>query len=152
MRGVAAVLAKLVRRQLAHVGEPLLDKLNGVFVGFFKVIRAIIKTVAPVEAEPVDVLLDRLHELGILLGGIGVVHAQVADPAEVLRRAEVDGQGLAVADVEVAVRLGREAGVDLHPGELAALCDVFLYKSVDKVSGVLFHGVSPFCRLAAFTD
>ena len=56
-----------------------------------------------------------------------------------LRRAEVDVQGLAVADMQIAVGLRRETGVDLHPGEPAALGDILLNKGVDKVSGVLFH-------------
>ena len=47
--------------------------------------------------------------------------------------AEVNDQGLAVADMEVAVGLGRETGVYLHPGAAAALGDVLLNELVNKV-------------------
>ena len=80
-----------------------------------------------------DILLDSVYELGVLLGGVGVVHAQVADAAELLSRAEVDDQRLAVADVEIAVGLGRETGVDLHPGKPSAGSDVLRDKFVNKV-------------------
>ena len=84
-----------------------------------------------------DILLDRVDILGVLLGGVGVVHAQVADAAEALGRGEVDGQGLAVADVQIAVRLGREARMHLHAVAAIALLQVFLHKFFDKVSGLV---------------
>ena len=88
-----------------------------------------------------DILLDGVHELGVLLGGVSVVHAQVADPAELLGRTEVDDEGLAVADMQVAVGLGREAGVDLHPGAAAPLGNILLDELVDKVLALsLFQG------------
>ena len=137
--GVAAVLAELVGRELADIGQTLLDQLDRELVGLLKIVRAVVEAVAPVEAQPVDVLLDRVDELGILLGGVGVVHAEVAQAAEMLGRAEVDRQRLAVADVQIAVRLGREAGVHRHALKLTAGGDVLLYKSVNEISGVVFH-------------
>ena len=80
-----------------------------------------------------DILLDSVYELGVLLGGVGVVHAQVADAAELLSRAEVDDQRLAVADVKIAVGLGGKTGVDLLPGKASAGGDVLRDKFVDKV-------------------
>src|SRR5690606_29480918 len=44
--------------------------------------------------------------------GVRVVEAQVTDAAVVARQAEVDGYALGVADVQVTVRLGREARDD----------------------------------------
>jgi hypothetical protein len=55
--------------------------------------------------DGVDVLL-------LFLLGVGVVEAQVADAAVVLRQAEVQADALGMADVQVAVGLGREAGAD----------------------------------------
>jgi len=60
-------------------------------------------------AEPLDVGHDRVDVLDLLGVGVGVVEAQVAQPAEVLCDAEVDGDRLRVADVKVAVRLRWEA-------------------------------------------
>ena len=113
--GVAAVVLELLGGQLADVGQALLDEVHGQLVGLLKVVGAVEEAVAPVEAQPVDVLLDGVHVLRVLLGGVGVVHAQVADAAEFLGGAEVDGQGLAVADVEIAVGLRGEPGVDRFP-------------------------------------
>ncbi len=65
--------------------------------------------VAPVEAEPAHVLLDRLDVLDVLGLRVRVVEAQVADAALVLQGdPEVQAAGLGVADVQIAVRLGRE--------------------------------------------
>ena len=47
--------------------------------------------------------------------------------------AEVDAQGLAVADVQIAVGLRRETGVDGHSLELTTLCDVLVDKVQNKV-------------------
>src|SRR5213080_2838825 len=69
---------------------------------------------APVEAEPADVLLDRLDVLLLFLDRVGVVEAQVATPAELLSDPEVERDRLGVTDMEVSVRLGREACHDLR--------------------------------------
>jgi hypothetical protein len=74
---------------------------------------------APVEAEPADVCLDRVDVLLLFLDRVGVVEAQVAVTADLLRDPEVERDRLRVADVEVAVRLGREARSDLRDPALA---------------------------------
>ncbi len=68
---------------------------------------------APVEAEPAHVALDGVDIFLLFLGRIGVVEAQVAAPAELLGDAEVEADRFGVADMEVAVGLGRKAGDDL---------------------------------------
>ena len=138
---VSAVGLELLRRQLADIGQALFDEQDGLAVVLLKVIRAVEEPIAPVEAQPVDVLLDGLYELLVLLGGVGVVHPQVAQAVVFLRRAEVDGQGLAVADVQIAVRLRRKTGVDGHSLELTTLCDVLVDEIQDKVfAGFLRYG------------
>ena len=137
---VPAVFAELLRRQFAHIGKPFLDELHGVFVILLEVVRAEEKPVAPVKAKPVDVLLNGLNELVVLLGGVRVVHAQVADAAEFFGRSEIDAQCLAVADVQIAVRLRRETGVDGLAGETAARREIGFDKGFDKVFGI-FHSV-----------
>lgn len=47
--------------------------------------------------------------------------------------AEVDAQGLAVADVQIAVGLRRETGVNGQSLEPATLCDVLVDKVQNKV-------------------
>ena len=130
---IAAVGAELLGRQLTDIGQALVDQLEGVLQGLFKIIGAIVETVAPVEAQPVDILLNGIHVLGVLLGGVGIVHTQVAQSAVLLGSAEVDAQSLAVADMEIAVRLGRETGVNSHTLELTTLCDVLVDKIMNEV-------------------
>ena len=89
-----------------------------------------------------DILLNGLDELVVLLGGVRVVHAQVADAAEFLGRAEIDAQRLAVTDVQVAVRLGREAGVDGLAGETAARREIGFDKGFNKVFGIIHSVIS----------
>ena len=66
----------------------------------------------PLKAQPAHVVLDGGDELGVFLGRIGVVEAQVADAAELAGDAEVQADRLGMADVQVAVGFGRETGVD----------------------------------------
>ena len=85
------------------------------------------------------VLLNGIDILGVLLGGVGIIHAQVADAAKMLSGAEIYGQRLAVADVEIAVRLRREAGVNLHPIAALPLGEILLNKGLDEISCCFFH-------------
>src|SRR5205085_714501 len=81
-----------------------------------EVVRGEMLMRAPFEAEPAHRFLDRIDVLLLLLGGIGVVEAQMAAPAVLGGEAEVEADRLRVAEMQVAVRLGREAGDDLlHP-------------------------------------
>ena len=90
-----------------------------------------------------DVLLDGLDVFGVLLGGVGVVHAEVADAAEALSRAEVYYQRLAVAYVQITVRLGREARVHLLTLEPAAGGDVLGDELLYKIAGSFVHVLHP---------
>ncbi len=67
-----------------------------------------------IEAQPAHHLDDRLDVLHLLLLGVGVVEAHVADAAVLLGEAEVQADRLGVADVQVAVGLRREARADLR--------------------------------------
>src|SRR5262249_11753388 len=104
-----AGLAQLLERQVVHVRLARLDELYGPLVELLEVVAGVIEVPAPVEAEPADVAHDRVDVLLTLLGRIGVVEAQVAVSVELLRHAEVEADRLGVADVQVAVRLGRKA-------------------------------------------
>jgi hypothetical protein len=74
------------------------------------------EVLAPVEAEPADVGLDCVDVLLLLLDWIGVVEAQVAAATELGGDAEVQADRLGMADMQVAVRLGRETGTVPPPG------------------------------------
>ena len=55
-------------RQVVDVGLALLDQLHGAVVELLEVVRGVVQLASvPVEAEPADVLLDRLDVLDVLL-------------------------------------------------------------------------------------
>ena len=86
------------------------------------------------------IFLGSVNILGVFPGGVRVVHTQVADAAVLLGGAEIYDKRLAVADVQIAVRLGREAGVHLHPGKSSALGKILVDKVFNKIFAYLFHG------------
>ena len=80
-----------------------------------------------------DIVLDGVHEFRVLFRRVRIVKAQVAKAPELFGGAKIDGQGLAVADVQIAVRLRGETGVDGHALVLSAGGDVLLNESMDEV-------------------
>ena len=68
---------------------------------------------SPTVAEPAHVVLNRIDILLLFLGWVGVVEPQVTTPGKLLRDAEIQGNGFGMADVQVAVRLRREASHNL---------------------------------------
>ena len=91
----------------------------------------------PFKAQPAHVLLDGIDVLGVFLGRVGVVEAQVHRAAKLLADAEVQVDGLGVAKVQIAVGLGREAGAD---GGVPARGQVLSDDLADEV--VLFQRVA----------
>src|SRR5205085_11978308 len=91
---------------------------------FVEIIRGIERRAAevlvrPAIDQPVDVRHDGLDVFGLFFRGIRVVHPDVAKAAELMRNAEIEADGLGMADVEITVRLRREPGLD--PGVLSGL-------------------------------
>ena len=125
---VAPVGAHLLGRLLVHVGVAGFDQMFRRAVHEIEVVagevlmrlrhagvgRVVGKAVVP--AEPLHAFTDGVDVLLLFLLGVGVVKAQVAHAAVVPGQAEVQPDALGVADVQVAVGLGREAGAD--PGRV----------------------------------
>ena len=78
MGQVTSVFLELFGGQFAHVGMTVLDQCFRQLVGLFKIVGAVVETVAPVEAQPMDIFFDGIYEFSIFLCGIGIVHTQVA--------------------------------------------------------------------------
>src|SRR5439155_10083400 len=92
------------------------DQMLGPFVELLEIVRGVMEVAAPIEAEPAHVALDRVDVFLLLPGRVGVVKAQMATPAKLLRHPEIEADRLGVADMEIAVGLGRKPGDDLaHP-------------------------------------
>ena len=115
--GLAGVLAAvglhLLAGQVVHIRLALFDQQLGVFIALVEIVAAVVHAAVGDGAQPLQILLDAVDILHILVGGVGVVKAQVELAAVLLGDGVVDVDGLRAADVQIAVGLGREAGVDL---------------------------------------
>ena len=148
LRQGAAVFAHLLLRQLVHVRKAAANQVHGVLIALFVVFRCEEQPAVPGKAQPADVVHDAFDELRFLLGGVGIVKAEVAQPAIALRGDEIDVHGLGVADVQVAVGFRREAG--MHPSAVLAGADVLVDKVPDKIASQrfgVFHGKSSLSAL-----
>lgn len=65
------------------------------------------------KSKPVDNIPDGLKVLLSLAGRVGIVVSQITLPTVVFGKTKVDGNGLAVTDVQVSVGLGRESRDDI---------------------------------------
>ena len=129
----AAMFADFVGRQVADVRLAGLDQLHGPLVNLLEIVGGVVEPVLPIEAQPADVLHDRVDVLDVFFAGVGVVEPQVAQAAELLGDAEVQADRLGVADVQIAVGLGRETGI--HPPAVFAGAIVLLDDRADEVGG-----------------
>ena len=106
------MLPDLVRGEVIHVCLAGPHKLSRPGIQLLEVVRRVVQVLAPVEAQPAHVGLDGVDVLLLLPGRVRVVEPQVAAPAGLRRDAEVEADRLGMADMEVPVGLGREAGDD----------------------------------------
>ena len=138
----AAVYTHFLSRLIVHIGHAAADHVAGDFVQAGEEIGGIVE-VGPVIAQPVDVVLDGQHELGVLLGRVGVVKAQVAQAAVFAGDAKVDAQRLGMADMQIAVRLGRETGVYLFRASAGQVGVDKLFDKIARFFLSVFHERSP---------
>ena len=143
LRGRAFLLRDFLASLLIYVSLALFDEPHGEVPELLEIVGGIIY-IAPLEAEPFDVFLNGVDVFGVFLLGVGVVEAQVAHAAKLLRHAEVHANGLGMTNVEIAVRLGRETcletAVILTVGQVAR--NDLLY----KVQVRLFFWCNVFCH------
>ena len=100
-------------------------------------VRFVIPRLAPVKTQPFDGVDDGVDVFHLLFFRVGVVKPQVAHATVVARQAEVEADALGVADVQVAIGLGREAGADFGGVQLAS----GLMRRVARAAGPAAAGV-----------
>ena len=135
----AAVFAHLVGIQIADEGLAGLDQLDGPVMQLVEVIGGVAFLAGPLEAQPLDIGLDRVDVFLVFLGRVGVVETQVALAAELLGQAEIQADALGVTDVQVTVGLRREAGDDL--GVLATV-QIGLDDGAQEIRGFFDGGLA----------
>ena len=99
-------------RLVVHVGLAGTDQIFGPLVELIEIIGRVKEILAPIKSEPAHVALDGVDIFLRFLGRIGIVVAQITVAAEFLGHAEIQANRLGVPDMQVAVRLRREAGHD----------------------------------------
>ena len=97
---------------VVHIGFPGADQMFGPGVKLLKVIRRVVKVLAPIEAQPADVTLDGIDEKLLFLHRVRVVKTQMARAAKFAGDAEIQTDRLGMSQVQKPVRVRREAGDD----------------------------------------
>ena len=137
LRRCPFLLGDLLARLFVNVCLAFLDEPYGKVPKLLEIVGGIID-VAPMETEPLDVLLDSFDVFRVLLLRICVVKTQIADTAILLRDTEVHADGFGMTDVEVAVWFWRETC--LQTSVVFAGFQVGLYYLFDKVQTFLLFG------------
>ena len=104
----ATVLPYFVAGLAVDVRLSLRNQFNRVRVQLIEVVGGEMQT-GPFEAQPSDVRLDGVDVLDVFLRRVRVVEPEVAGAAVVPGHAEIQADRLGMADVEIAVGLGRKA-------------------------------------------
>ena len=126
----AAVFANFIGGEVVDVRFAIFDQFDCPFVELVEIIGRIEQPV-PLEAEPIHVSLDGLDVFRFFFLGIGIVEAKVGTSAKFVGQAEVNADGFRVADVQVAVGLGRKTR--LHTAVVLVGLEVFENNVADKV-------------------
>ena len=123
---VTAVRSHLVGTLLVDVGQARIDQRFRGAVHEIEIVAGVVEMAdavrLPVEPQPLDGVEDAVDILLLFLLRVGVVEAQVADAAVLGREPEVQRDAFRMTDVQIAVRLGREAGAD--PGRIGGASGV----------------------------
>ena len=107
----AATLGNLFLGLVVNIGQAALYELFCPFVELIEIVGSV-KLFFPLETEPLDVFFDGIHVFGVFFCGVGIVVAEIGLAAIFLCKAEVDAKALGVPQMQVAIRLRREAGED----------------------------------------
>ena len=95
---------------LVNIGTALLDQPNGKIPKLLEIVAGIVD-VSPLETKPLDIVLDALDIFCILLNGVGVIEAQITCTTIFLGKSEIDSNSLGVSDVQIAIWLWWETGL-----------------------------------------
>ena len=126
----------LLGGEVAHVGVAVGYILFGYFVKLIVIVGGKHQSVV-LEAEPFKRLYDGVNILVVLFCGVGIVHAEVDFSVILFLHAEVDGERLYMADVQVAVGFGRKADFDFVADSFKLACGkLFVYNLLYKVGSL----------------
>jgi len=102
---------------------------------------------APIEAEPTHIGLNRVDIFLLFLGRVGIVEAQVAATAEFLGHTEIEADRFRMANMEIAIGFG---GKSRNHTFDASRIKIAANNIADEVTGCLFGTCLRLVHLIAF--
>ena len=99
---------------MAHVCSVLSDQLLGQFIQSIEVVTRV-SDGHRLETQPFHDILDRFKILLLLTRRVGIIVSQIALASMILGETKVDGDGFAVADVQVSIGLGGKSRHNIIP-------------------------------------
>ena len=127
----SAVLPHLIRTEFIHVSKTLFDQLQRHLVEGLKVIRGIIFAVTPIKPQPMDIFFDGIDIFHVFFYRIGVIVAQVGQPAIIFSHAEVNAESFGMTNMQIAVGFRWKAG--MHPPAKPASAIVFINNFTNEI-------------------
>ncbi len=126
----AAVLPDLIGTQVSDIGLAVFDQLDGKLIELLEIVGGIEEAIFPVEAQPVDIVDDRFNIFEGFAARVRIIHPQIAGALILCGDAEIEADGFGMPDMEISVRLGREAGghTALEPVRSRVFFDDLPYK------------------------
>ena len=91
------------------------------------------ESVLPVCSQPLYISLDRLYELCLLLGGVGIVKTQIEFAVVFLGQAVVQQNTLGMSDMKISVGFRRETGVYSIVYALRQICLLYTSDAADEL-------------------
>ena len=113
--------SNLLTGLLIHVCLALLDEFHSKVPQLLEVV-ARIQNLTPLEAQPLDVLLDSLYIFIVLLLRVRIIKTEVANTTIFLRHTKIYGNRLGMTDVQIAI--GFRWKTSLNPSTILAFCKV----------------------------
>src|SRR5690606_12425806 len=98
-----AVFPRLLRRQIAHIGEPLFDQMHRPKIKLIEVIRGVAHSAIPRETQPLHIALNGTNIFFVFFFRVGVIKAQITSTAKFRRQAEIEANGFGVTYMQVAI-------------------------------------------------
>ena len=116
-------------QRLCRANASSLDEI----IEFLKIIRSVVKMLAPIEAQPFHRIEYGIDIFRILFNRISIVETHMANTAIVPCQAEIQANGFSMTDVQVTIRLRRKARRDFAGVFVDAI--VFVDDVAQKISG-----------------
>ena len=119
---------------IVYIGLAVFNELYSKFVQLLKVVGSIEHPLIPAKAQPFYILLDGIHILHIFLDRICVIKAEIAQAVVLLCQAEIQADGLGMANMKIAIWLWWKTGMNAFA--VTTIFQVVIYFILDKIGRI----------------